>query len=165
MVRVFEETRRSHLLLLLSVRPEDYASAADFEIAVSSVASLGLQCLREDRDLSVVTQAGRLRFPSGRGLLDELSRVELVPGAAAVPGLAEEGVAMVPGASIVALVTGGATEAGALRAADRVAPLDAFTFAVRCADAQTVARRRIGRLTVLDLSGLDDLPRAVRTMR
>ena len=165
MVRVFEETRRSHLLLLLSVRPEDYVSAEDFEIAVSSVASLGLQCLREDRDLSVVTQAGRLRFPSGRGLLDELSRVELVPGAAPVPGLAEEGVAMVPSASIVALVTGGATDAGALRAADRVAPLDAFTFAVRCADAQAVARRRIGRLTVLDLSGLDDLPRAVRTMR
>ena len=165
MVRVFEETRRSHLLLLLSVRPEDYATADDFEMAVSSVASLGLQCLREDRDLSVVTQAGRLRFPSGRGLLDELSRIELVPGAAPVPSLAEDGVALVPGASIVALVTGGDAEPAALRAADRAAPLDAFTFAARCAGGQSVARRKIGRLTVLDLSGLDDLPRAVRTMR
>lgn len=165
MVRVFEETRRSHLLLLLSVRPEDYATPDDFEIAVSSVASLGLQCLREDRDLSVVTQAGRLRFPSARGLLDELSRVELVPASAPLPTLAEDGVAQVPGASIVAVVTGSGTEAAELRAADRVAPMDAFTFAVRCADAQQVARRRIGRLTVLDLSGLDDLPRAVRTMR
>lgn len=165
MVRVFEETRRSHLLLLLSVRPEDYASPEDFEIAVSSVASLGLQCLREDRDLSVVTQSGRIRFPSGRGLLDELSRVNLVPGSAPVPTLAEDGVAMVPSASVVAVVTGGATEAAELRAADRAAPLDAFTFAVRCADVQAVARRRIGRLTVLDLSGLDDLPRAMRTLR
>lgn len=165
MVRVFEETRRSHLLLLLSVRPEDYATPDDFEIAVSSVASLGLQCLREDRDLSVVTQAGRLRFPSARGLLDELSRVELVPASAPLPTLAEDGVAQVPGASIVAVVTGSGTEAAELRAADRVAPMDAFTFAVRCAEGQQVARRRIGRLTVLDLSGLDDLPRAVRTMR
>ena len=165
MVRVFEETRRSHLLLLLSVRPEDYSTPDDFEMAVSSVASLGMQCMREDRDLSVVTQAGRLRFPSGRGLLDELSRIELLDGAAPVLTLAEEGVAMVPGASIVALVTGAGTEAAELRGADRAAPLDAFTFAVRCAEAQTVARRRIGRLTVLDLSTLDDLPRAVRTMR
>ncbi|RYC11062.1 DUF58 domain-containing protein [Nocardioides zhouii] len=165
MVRVFEETRRSHLLLLLSLRPEDYSTSDDFEMAVSSVASLGLQCLREDRDLSVVTQAGHLRFPSGRGLLDELSRVELVPGSAAVPSLAENGVALVPSASIVALVTGDGADAAALRAADRAAPLDAFTFAVRCAGDQTVARRKIGRLTVLDLSDLDDLPRAVRTMR
>lgn len=165
MVRVFEETRRSHLLLLLSVRPEDYADAEDFEIAVSSVASLGLQCLREDRDLSVVTQSGRLRFPSGRGLLDELSRVELVPGSAPVTSLAEDGVAAVPGASIVAIVTGSGADATDLRAADRVAPLDAYTFAVRCAGGQQVARRRISRLTVLDLSILDDLPRAVRTMR
>jgi uncharacterized protein (DUF58 family) len=165
MVRVFEETRRSHLLLLLSVRPEDYASPEDFEVAVSSVASLGLQCLREDRDLSVVTQAGRLRFPSARGLLDELSRVELRPDCAPLQTLAEEGVALVPGASVVAVVTGSATDAAALRAADRVAPMDAFTFAVRCAEGQEVARRRIGRLTVLDLSALDDLPRAVRTMR
>lgn len=165
MVRVFEETRRSHLLLLLSVRPEDYATPDDFEMAVSSVASLGLQCLREDRDLSVVTQTGRLRYPSGRGLLDELSRIELVPGAAPIPSLAEDGVALVPGASIVALVTGGDVEAAALRAADRAAPLDAFTFAARCAGGQSVARRKIGRLTVLDLSALDDLPRAVRTMR
>ena len=112
-----------------------------------------------------MTQAGRLRFPSGRGLLDELSRIELVPGAAPIPSLAEDGVALVPGASIVAVVTGGDAEAAALRAADRAAPLDAFTFAARCASGQPVARRKIGRLTVLDLSGLDDLPRAVRTMR
>jgi uncharacterized protein (DUF58 family) len=165
MVRVFEETRRSHLLVLLSVRPEDYASPEDFELAVSSAGSLGMQCLREDRDLSVVTQAGVLRFPSGRGLLDELSRVELVPGAAPLPTLAEEGVATVKGASIVALVTGAGAEAAELRAADRVAPLDALTFAVRCAGSHDVARRRIGRLTVLDLADLDDLPRVMRAMR
>ena len=165
MVRVFEETRRSHLLLLLSVRSADYATPDDFETAVSSVGSLGLQCLREDRDLSVVTQAGRLRFPSGRGLLDELSRVELLTEAAPVSTLAEQGVALVPTASIVALVTGNGSDAAALRAADRAAPLDAFTFAVRCAGDDPVARRRIGRLTVLDLAVLDDLPRAVRTMR
>lgn len=165
MVRVFEETRRSHLLLMLSLRPEDYASADDFEAAVSSVGSLGLQCLREDRDLSVVTQAGQLRFPSARGLLDELSRVELVAGCEPVVALAEKAIASVPGASIVALVTGAEVDAATLRAADRVAPLDAFTFAVRCAGGEPTARRRIGRLTVLDLGELEALPRAVRTLR
>lgn len=165
MVRVFEETRRSHLLLLLSVRSEDYATPEDFETAVSSVGSLGLQCLREDRDLSVVTQVGRLRFPSGRGLLDELSRVELLADVAPVSTLTEQGVALVPSASVVAVVTGNGADAAALRAAERAAPLDAFTFAVRCAAGDPVARRRIGRLSVLDLADLDDLSRAVRTMR
>ncbi len=165
MVRVFEETRRSHLLLLLSVRPDDYATPDDFETAVSSAGSLGLQALREDRDVSLVTQAGRIRFPSGRGLLDALCRIELVPGAVPLASLAADGIALVPTASIVALVAGGEPDAAELRASDRSAPLDAFTFAIRCADGAPVARRQIGRLTVLDLARLDDLPRALRSLR
>lgn len=165
MVRVFEETRRTHLLLLLSLRPEDYADPEDFETAVSSVGSLGLQCLREGRDLSVVTQAGPLRFPSAPGLLDELAKVELLPGAGDVERLAEQGMRVAPGASVVVVVTGSQVDPAQLRAADRVAPLDAYTFSIRCAAGEPVARRRIGRLAVLDLAELDDLPRAVRTLR
>ncbi len=165
MVRVFEETRRSHLLVMLSVRPEDYLAEDDFETAISCAGSLGVQCFREDRQFSVMTQAGELRFPSGPGLLDALSRVELVPGADSVERLVERGVSTVPGASIMALVTGGQPSAQALRAVDISIPLDAYSFALRCDGETAPALRKIGRLSVLDLSTLDELPRAMRTLR
>ncbi|MEK8225714.1 DUF58 domain-containing protein [Oerskovia sp. M15] len=49
MVRQFEETRRSHLAVILSTRSEDYGHADEFELAVSSCGSLGLQAIKEDR--------------------------------------------------------------------------------------------------------------------
>ena len=165
MVRVFEETRRSHLLVMLSLRPEDYLSDGDFETAISCVGSLGVQCFQEDRQFSVMTQEGQLRFPSGPGLLDALSRVEMVSGAAPVERLVERGISAVPGASIVAVVTGGEPSAQALRAVDISIPLAAYSFALRCDGHIDPALRRIGRLNVLDLSTVDELPRAMRTLR
>ena len=88
-----------------------------------------------------------------------------VPGAVPVERLVEQGLTRVPGASIVAVVTGGLAQADALRTADLAIPLDAYAVALRCGSDLDPARRKVGRLNVLDLSGLDELPRAMRTLR
>ena len=54
MVRQFEETRRSHLVIALSLAGRDYATEAEFELAVSAAGSLGTRAIRDASTVSVV---------------------------------------------------------------------------------------------------------------
>nr|NLI48896.1 DUF58 domain-containing protein [Propionibacterium sp.] len=164
MVRQFEETIGSHLLLVLSLNPADYADEADFELAVSALGSLGQAALREERRLSVHTSDGPLDFPSGPGLLDALCRLEPRPGSASLRDLAAQATARVPEASVVVLIVGGAVEPASLRAAQLALPPEPTVFAVRCGRGLTAARRKAAGLLVLDVASLTDLQRGLRTL-
>ena len=164
MVRQFEETMRSHLLLVLSLNPADYADEADFELAVSALASLGLAAIREERQLSVFTSAGLLDHAGAAGLLDALCRLELRPEARPLREVAAQAATRVPGASAVALVVGGVVEPATLRAAQVALPAEATVFALRCGRGLTAARRKASSLLVLDLPTLSDLQRGLRTL-
>lgn len=164
MVRQFEETMRSHLLVVLSLNPADYADEADFELAVSAVGSLGLAALREERQLSVVTSDGPLDHPGAAGLLDALCRLDVRPDARPLREVAAEAARRVPGASVVALVVGGVVEPATLRAAQLALPAEATVFALRCGRGLTAARRKASSLLVLDVPTLSDLPRGLRTL-
>jgi uncharacterized protein (DUF58 family) len=61
MVRQFEETRRAHLAIALSINTDEYASEEEFELGISTAASIGRQAISEQRDLDVLTQNGPLR--------------------------------------------------------------------------------------------------------
>ena len=54
MVKQFEETRRSHLMVALSLAGDDYADDEQFELAVSVAGSLGVRAIRDARTVSVV---------------------------------------------------------------------------------------------------------------
>lgn len=164
MVRQFEETMRSHLLVVLSLNPADYADEADFELAVSTLASLGLAAIREERQLSVFTSAGPLDHPGAAGLLDELCRLELRPDARPLREVSAQAAARVPGASVVALVAGGLVEPATLRAAQLALPAQATVFAVRCGRGLSAARRKAASLLVLDVPSLSDLQRGLRAL-
>ncbi|HNQ05729.1 MAG TPA: DUF58 domain-containing protein [Tetrasphaera sp.] len=165
MVRQFEETRRSHLLLILSVAEADYADADEFEVAVSSVGSMALQALREERQVSVVAGRGRIRFATGAALLDQLAPLSTDGRAKPLRDLAADAVALVPSASMAALVTGSLPTPRVLRAAHLAVPAQVAAFAVRCVTDGQCTRRRISTLTVIDVPTLADLPRAVRSIR
>ncbi|MDN6178840.1 MAG: DUF58 domain-containing protein, partial [Micrococcaceae bacterium] len=106
MIRQFEETRRSHLAIALSTNTAEYAAPDDFELAVSVAASIGLQAVREQRNLSVVTQTGPLRTETGRNLLDDCTRVEARPRRSDLIDLSRTTNDAVPNASVFFLVTG-----------------------------------------------------------
>lgn len=164
-VRKFEETMRSHLLIVLSTRPEDYADATDFELAVSCAGSLALAADREDREVDVHTATGLISAPTGLGVLDHLCGVELAPATTDFRRLAADAIAAVPQASVVALIGGAGTSPNDLRAAHLMLPPQLSTFALRCGADLTAARRAISKLTVLDLAALGELPGGLRTLR
>lgn len=165
MVRQFEETMRAHLLLVLSLRAEDYASPEDFETAVSTIASLGLAATREERELTVVTSDGQLDTAHGTSLLDALCSVGTRRRAPSLRATAVRGRALAPGASVAAIVSGSLTGAQDLRAARSVLPTQATSFALRCGEGLATARHQAGDLLVLDVQRLDDLGRTMRTVR
>lgn len=163
MVRQFEENRRAHLLVLLSLREEDYADPADVETAISVAASLARQALTDGRQVDVVTQHGAVRFGAAPRLLDELCRVQAEPGLPGTDHLVGLGTALAPQASVVAVVTGAHGDIAELRRAQRHIPLSALSFCVR-ADRGRFERRQLGTMTVFTLGGLDDLPRALKVI-
>ncbi|MFO7690673.1 MAG: DUF58 domain-containing protein [Cryobacterium sp.] len=68
MVRQFEESRRSHLIVVLSIAAGDYNTDEEFELAVSVAGSLGVRAIRDSRTLSVVagTRTGAPRTDAAR---------------------------------------------------------------------------------------------------
>ncbi|WP_291053870.1 DUF58 domain-containing protein, partial [Herbiconiux sp.] len=65
LVRQFEQTRRSHLIVMQSLAAADYASDEEFELAVSVVASIGVSAIRSGMSASVY--AGSHDSRSARG--------------------------------------------------------------------------------------------------
>lgn len=163
MVRQFEETRRSHLAVALSLNLAEYGeqeedTADDFELAVSAAASIGLQAAFEQRKLSVLTQTGPVRTDTGRNMMDGLTRVEGRPTPRrTVVDLVRTTADQVPNASVVFIVTGAGATARQLREASMHVPLGVRAIAIRCGHGLTAARANIGDLTVLTLGSLDEL--------
>ncbi|WP_159607493.1 DUF58 domain-containing protein, partial [Agromyces humi] len=74
MVRQFEETRRSRLMVLLDLEPGAYVDDAEFELAVSAAASVGARAIRDARTVSFVV-SGR----SHDGVASRISGMRELP--------------------------------------------------------------------------------------
>jgi len=164
MVKQYEETRRSHLAVALSSNPVDYEDPEEFELAVSVAASLGLQALREEKDITVVLQSGALRGGSAGLLLDDLARVIMSPGRDDIVTLAKNVGSAVLGASVIMLLFGSGVTPAQMRQATIRLPLEVRVIAVQCTPGADLKRRAIGLLTVLTIGALADLPKAMRSV-
>ncbi|WP_235985008.1 DUF58 domain-containing protein [Actinomyces trachealis] len=162
MVRQFEETRRASLVLLLSTRLEDYATDEDFETAVSAACSLGLDAIASNREVHLLTQNGPLPTASPQRLLDASCLVEATSDTG-LDELAGQAIRAFPALSVLAIVTGQATDPMVLGKAHRMMPLSVTAFAVQCG-ANSLSRSHIGQLPVVDVHQLHELPRAVRSV-
>src|SRR5690606_8696428 len=76
MVRQYEETRRSHFVIGLSRSAGDYATEADFELAISAAGSIGLRAIRDSQRVDVRVQGRELPATTGKRLLDSLAAIE-----------------------------------------------------------------------------------------
>lgn len=164
MVRQFEETRRSHLLCLLSTRLDDYASDAEFETAVSVVGSMGVQTLVDGQTLGAMTSTRRLRHATATTLLDELSGVEFERNAPGMVEATRRAGKDNHGASIVLLVGGSLVGPSELRQARRHLPPDVRTIAVTVRDGAEASVRSMGDLHLVTLGGIDDLAATLRRL-
>ena len=170
MVRQFEETRRSRLMVLLDLDPGAYADDAEFELAVSAAASVGARAIRDARTVSfVVSGRGRngaaarisgmreLPTVSRDRLLDALCVVERDARAVLLPDVARAAAESLPGVSLAFLVTGTARGVAPLRAAASRLPGGIEAIAVQCAPEGEAAARTVAGLTVFSIGYLEDL--------
>lgn len=174
MVRQFEETRRSHLMIGISLADQDYTGDEDFEMAVSVVGSLGVRAIRDGRTISVVASEATPDFAkkrllavkniaavTGSRLLDDLSNVDRSESALPLADLARVAAASISGVSLAFLVCGAAVPISTLRQAARHFPLGVHVIAIMC-DPDAVPRtRQAGELTVITIGYLEDLQQSM----
>ncbi len=171
MVRQFEESRRSRLAVVLSIAAGEYADDDEFELAVSAAASLGVQAVRDNRDLDVVTGAevpemvrGRMRVihslavSSPRVLLDEFTGVRSLEHTMPIEEVCRLAGEAAQGLSIVFMVCGSQVGLQRLRQAALALPMDAAAIAVICDERAQPRLQSFGGLTVMTIGLLDDLP-------
>lgn len=170
MVRQFEETRRSRLVVALSLSSSEYASPDEFEMAVSAAGTLGVRALRDARDISVVVGETTPEFAkrkvlgirqlnslSKTRLLDDLSGIETAESSLTIPDVARVAADKVPGISVAYLVCGSRVTATALRAASVQFRAGVETVAVVCDSESVPGLRKVADLSVLTIGYLDDL--------
>ncbi|MBM7831121.1 uncharacterized protein (DUF58 family) [Agromyces cerinus] len=169
MVRQFEETRRSRLMVLLDLDPGAYVDDAEFELAVSAAASVGARAIRDARTVSFVVSgrqpsAGPRRSAmrelptvSRDRLLDALCLVEMATDAVMLPDVARAASETLAGVSLAFIVTGTARGVAPLRAAATRLPPGVESIAVQCSPEGEAHARTIAGLTVFGIGYLEDL--------
>ena len=174
MVRQFEETRRSHLVVALSLAAADYGNDDEFEMAVSVAGSLGVRAIRDARTVSVVASeltpqfakrkvyAVRLLSTVSRSrLLDDLAVVEKSETALTIVDVARVAGDQTGGVSVAFLVCGSRVAPQELRAASTSFPVGVEVVAVVCDPDRPPGLRRVAGLSVLTIGYLEDLQKSL----
>ena len=174
MVRQFEETRRSHLVIALSLATANYATQDEFEMAVSVAGSLGARAIRDARNVSVVVSERTPEFAKQKvlavrqlntltrtRLLDDLAVVEHAASAIGITDVARVTADDITGISVAFLVCGSLTTNSELRAASTSFPAGVEVVAVVCDPDTVPGLRRVSGLSVLTIGYLEDLQKSL----
>jgi len=175
MVRQFEETRRSHPIVALSIASIDFGSDEEFEMAVSVTGSLGARAVRDAREVSVVVSAVTPEFAKRAvvalrplatltpvRLLDDLAVVEHSPAALGILDVARLAGEGSRGVSVAFLVVGSTVTPARLRTAAAGFPPAVEVVVIICDPDHVPGRRRLSSFTVVTIGSLADLRRAMR---
>ena len=170
MVRQFEESRRSRMAVVLGLAETEFADADEFELAVSAAASLGVQAVRDGRDLDVVTGAeiprvvrGRLRAirdisaASPRSLLDGFCRIDSLEHTMSLSAVCALTAETKNDLSIAVIVCGSRVPPPTLRRAALAFSADTAVIAVVCDERAHPRMQGMGAFTVLTVGVLEDL--------
>jgi uncharacterized protein (DUF58 family) len=174
MVRQFEETRRSHIVIALSLASSDYATDDEFELGVSVAGSLGIRAIRDTRDLSVVVSETTPDFAKRKvlavrplstltraRLLDDLSVVNSTVTALAITDVARVAADQVVGVSVAFLICGSGATPSELRAASTKFPPGVEVVAIVCDPDSVPGLRKVTGLSVLTIGYLEDLQKSL----
>lgn len=170
MVRQYEETRRSRIAVVMDLTIAEYTNDSEFELGVSAAASLGLQAVREGREVVIAASAEIPEHTRGavhsirwlptltpRAMLDGMSGVnasENVMGLEQVSAMTSQAV---PQLSLVFLVTGATVPMKRLRQSALAFPADVTVVAVRCEPGAEPTVKSARELRVMTIGMLHDL--------
>lgn len=156
LVRQFQETRRSHLGIVVDTDPAMYGGGADdVETAIAVAASLMVQSITDEQEATVVCRdrsASRTTIPLVLDALTTAStgRLDLVASARRV-------VALAPDSSVAVLATGPGRAFLELQQCLGEFETEVHKVAVVVDPGKPVSLRRLRGLTVVSITCLDDL--------
>jgi uncharacterized protein (DUF58 family) len=168
MVRQFEETRRSDLVLLHHAERRAYADPdsddpeSEFELGVSVAASIAVQTIRDGARSRVIGGDRELRTATVGALLDDSCRLHPVQRHATPRDFARDATALLPAPAVVVFVTGSLTPIAELRAIETVFPQGTELIAVRAQAGAQPRLQAVSRLRLLTVGALADLPKLLR---
>lgn len=161
MVRQFEESRMSRVVVSLDIGRTAWLDDDEFELGVSCVGSMAVATLLGGSPLSLLTSTDTLACHTPNRALDELCSVT-VQARGGLRDLVEGTRQREPGASVAMVVTGSTVSLTDLRRGCSEFDVDTRVIAVRVAEGEPLRVRSVGNIIVMQVGQLEDLPRAMR---
>ncbi len=104
MIRQYEATRRTDTALTISVNPDDHVSSDEFELAISVHASIGVQCLLQNRPVTSHAGTEHIMPRNSTEFLDGCSAIS--PDISDNPNLAQTTLTHAPDSSFYYITVG-----------------------------------------------------------
>ncbi len=155
MVRQYNDTRRSHVVVALSIDPSQYADEDEYELGISCAASVALQAVRDDQTLTVI--AGEREFPAVNPvrLLDHFSGIDGQPGVGTLDTAVTLIRSLAPEASVAVICVGSEMDLIDVRRSIARAGLEMGAVVVRVDRSATPGYRTIGDLSFINVPSLE----------
>ena len=160
MMRQYLETRRSHHLIVLDLKRENYREA-DFELAVEAAASLAVSSLSSGQPLTLYAGKTVLKAATARAVLDFLTEVQPAEGAPDYRHLVRWALAHEAQASVCSLICGPGVNMRRLQQICLLPAADMATTGIRADAGATLTRRGASSRRLLNIWELSQLPPAL----
>ena len=160
MMRQYLETRRSHYLIVLDLKRENYREA-DFELAVEAAASLAVSSLSSGQPLTLYAGKTVLKAATARAVLDFLTEVQPAEGAPDYRHLVRWALAHEAQASVCSLICGPGVNMRRLQQICLLPAADMATTGIRADAGATLTRRGASSRRLLNIGELSQLPPAL----
>jgi hypothetical protein len=166
MVRQFQETRRSQIVVVVPTSATLYASEDEFELAVAAGASVAAQVIRDGTQLDIVSEAGAWRTRTVTSMLDSSCRLEFgaTGGFSSLREFVRERSRRLPAPSVVVTVGGARLSPREIRAVQTLFGPDTTHLGII---ADLGAQPRFGSVSGMQLmtvGRVEDLPGLFRGM-
>ncbi|MDF7665541.1 DUF58 domain-containing protein [Bifidobacterium sp. ESL0745] len=163
MVRQFQASKRTDTSITLGVNPIDYSGENEFELAVSVAASIGAECLIEDRPLAIHAVSETLVAQSVTRFLDWMSAVK--PDMDENPNLALTTLAASPSASFYFFVIGSGTNLERLHRIASALDRQSICVMLQTDPAAENTIHQYDDFTLATFSALNDLPMIMEALK
>lgn len=160
MVRQFQETRRSQIVVVVPTTAAHYADEEEFELAVSIAASIATQVILDGTQLDVVSEQGPWRTRTVTSMLDSSCRLDFgaVGGFATLRDFVRERTKRLPSPSVVVTVGGSQLTPGDIRTVQTIFGADTNHLGI-VADRGAQSRiGAVGGMGLLTVGRLEELP-------
>ncbi|RRD46058.1 DUF58 domain-containing protein [Tessaracoccus sp. OH4464_COT-324] len=161
LVRQFEETRMSTVLVALDTGRRSYIDDDEFELAVSVAASIAQHAIWTESPLTMITTKQQLRAGTATTMLDECSLIEMT-ARGGIGDLTQTATSQSFASSIVYLITGSTASMQDMRRAGSRFDVDTRFIGIRVDAGAELRNQRVGNTSINQVGELDHLPRAVR---